>query len=188
MNATTPAPPPAGARTLPATRPWLRSYPPSVPPTIDEARIGTLADIFRDSRRRLCRTGRPSRASASAMTYAELGRGADAVASWLQAAGAEEGRSGRDHAAERHGLSGDPVRRAAGRRHGRQRQSALHAARADLSAQGFRRALPVRAREFRARRSRSRCRTCKLDRVVRRARPAICSASRGRSSIWSRAM
>ena len=50
-------------------------------------------------------------------------------------AGAPEGRPGRHHAAERDGLSGDPVRGPDGRLHRRQRQPALHAARAHPSAQ-----------------------------------------------------
>ncbi|MEE1657927.1 AMP-binding protein [Microvirga sp. CF3062] len=90
MNATTPVPAPAGAPDPSATRPWLKSYPASVPSMIDEARIGTVNDIFRDALAKY-----PSRPAAESfgkrVTYAELGRDADAVASWLQAQGLKKG-------------------------------------------------------------------------------------------------
>jgi long-chain acyl-CoA synthetase len=90
MNATTPASAPAGASDLTADRPWLRSYPPQVPKTIDEASIGTLNDIFRRAV-----ADYPNRAAVESfgkrMTYAELGREAEAVASWLQGQGLKKG-------------------------------------------------------------------------------------------------
>jgi long-chain acyl-CoA synthetase len=90
MNATTPASAPADASDLTADRPWLRSYPPQVPKTIDEASIGTLNDIFRRAI-----ADYPNRAAVESfgkrMTYAELGREADAVASWLQQQGLKKG-------------------------------------------------------------------------------------------------
>ena len=48
MNATSRRPLAAGADARSA-RPWLAHYPPNVPPTIDEGRLGTLVDIFRTS-------------------------------------------------------------------------------------------------------------------------------------------
>jgi long-chain acyl-CoA synthetase len=64
-------------------KPWLRHYPPGVPATIDEASLGTLADIFDESVRRF-----PQRPAAESfghrLTYAEMAAGASAVASWLQ--------------------------------------------------------------------------------------------------------
>ncbi len=90
MNATTPASAPAGASDPTADRPWFRSYPPQVPKTIDEADIGTLNDIFRKAV-----TDYPSRAAVESfgkrMSYADLGREADAVASWLQQQGLKKG-------------------------------------------------------------------------------------------------
>ena len=90
MNATTQAPATAGAQDPYASRPWLSSYPTQVPPTIDEARIGTLADIFRKAV-----ADYPNRAAIESfgkrMTYAALGREADAVASWLQGQGLKKG-------------------------------------------------------------------------------------------------
>ena len=90
MNATTPAPAPAGAPDPSAARPWLKSYPASVPPVIDEARIGTLNDIFRDALAKY-----PNRPAAESfgkrVTYGQLGRDADAVASWLQGQGLKKG-------------------------------------------------------------------------------------------------
>jgi long-chain acyl-CoA synthetase len=90
MNATTPAPATAGAQDFAATRPWLKSYPASVPPAIDEAGIGTVNDIFRDALAKY-----PNRPAAESFgkraTYAQLGRDADAVASWLQGQGLKKG-------------------------------------------------------------------------------------------------
>ncbi|WP_230531587.1 AMP-binding protein [Microvirga roseola] len=90
MNATTPAPDRSGAPDLSADRPWLGSYPPAVPRTIDEAGIGTLTDMFRKAVAEY--PNRPAVESfGKRMTYAELGRSADAVASWLQAQGLKKG-------------------------------------------------------------------------------------------------
>lgn len=90
MNATNPAPATAGASDLTAERPWLRSYPAQVPKTIDEAGIGTLNDIFLSAVKDY-----PNRAAVESfgtrMTYAALGREAEAVASWLQGQGLEKG-------------------------------------------------------------------------------------------------
>jgi long-chain acyl-CoA synthetase len=90
MNATNPAPATAGAQHSAAARPWLKSYPASVPPVIDEARIGTVNDIFRDALAKY-----PNRPAAESfgkrVTYAEIGRDADAVASWLQGQGLKKG-------------------------------------------------------------------------------------------------
>lgn len=66
-----------------AARPWLASYPPGVPEAIDEAAIGTLADLFQESVARYA--GRPALESfGTRLTYAQLGAAAEAVASWLQ--------------------------------------------------------------------------------------------------------
>ncbi|MDQ4137051.1 MAG: AMP-binding protein, partial [Pseudomonadota bacterium] len=71
-------------------RPWLKSYPPGVSAEIDEARIGTLADLFRDSIARYAE--RPAVESfGRRQTYAELGEAANAVASWLQERGLRKG-------------------------------------------------------------------------------------------------
>ncbi|MGO4525752.1 AMP-binding protein [Microvirga sp. 2MCAF35] len=90
MTVSTPAPATAGATDSHATRPWLQSYPVQVPKTIDETRIGTLNDIFRQAV-----ADYPNRAAVESfgtrMTYAVLGREADAVASWLQGQGLKKG-------------------------------------------------------------------------------------------------
>jgi long-chain acyl-CoA synthetase len=71
-------------------KPWLKSYPPGVPATIDEAQLGTLADLFRDSVAR--HAARPVAESfGKRQTYAELGEAANAVASWLQSKGLQKG-------------------------------------------------------------------------------------------------
>jgi long-chain acyl-CoA synthetase len=90
MNATPSTSVLAGTAGDLASRPWLKSYPPSVPPVIDEAGIGTLNDIFRKALQDF-----PNRAAVESfgkrMTYGELGRDADAVASWLQGQGLKKG-------------------------------------------------------------------------------------------------
>ena len=119
------------------------------------------------------------------MSYAELGTAADAVASWLQAQGLQARRPGRDHAAERDGLSGDPVRRPHGRLHGRQRQPALHAARARPSAAAMPALASSSCSRISATRSRRRCRRCASTRSWS-SRRAISWVSRARSSTSSR--
>src|SRR3954463_8961871 len=91
MTATTAAAAAAAAGASPASaRPWLASYPPGVPATIDEAALITLADMFRESVRTYAE--RPAVESfGKRMSYAELGKAADAVASWLQAQGLKRG-------------------------------------------------------------------------------------------------
>jgi long-chain acyl-CoA synthetase len=69
---------------------WLKSYPPGVPAIIDETRLGTLADLFRDSVARYA--DRPAVESfGKRQTYAELGATANAVAAWLQTRRLEKG-------------------------------------------------------------------------------------------------
>ena len=120
------------------------------------------------------------------MTYAELGRAADAVAVLAAGAGAAEGRPGRDHAAERDGLSGDPVRR-----------PHRPAARWSTSTRSTRRAsspisstIPARASSSCSRTSRHTVEEALPELEARRGRAssrrAICWASRARSSISSR--
>ena len=71
-------------------KPWLNAYPPGVPATIDTGRLGTLADIFRTSVATYAdRTAVES--FGKQMTYAELGRTAEAIAAWLQAQGLKKG-------------------------------------------------------------------------------------------------
>jgi long-chain acyl-CoA synthetase len=90
MNATTPAAAAPNAPPNALARPWLASYPSNVPQTIDESRIETLVEIFRAAVRDFGR--RPAAESfGKRMTYAELGRSADAVASWLHAQGLKKG-------------------------------------------------------------------------------------------------
>ena len=71
-------------------RPWLAHYPPAVPPVIDEAGIGTLADLIRNA----CEAypDRPAFESfGKSITFAEAGRAAHAFAAWLQAQGFKKG-------------------------------------------------------------------------------------------------
>jgi long-chain acyl-CoA synthetase len=71
-------------------KPWLNSYPPGVPATIDEARIGTLAHLFRESVAKYA--SRPAVESfGKRMTYAELGEAVNALTAWLQSRGLQKG-------------------------------------------------------------------------------------------------
>jgi long-chain acyl-CoA synthetase len=88
MSATVAAPPAPAAGA--SDRLWLKVYPPGVPATIDEAALTSLAEMFRESVRIFA--DRPALESfGKRMTYAELGKAADAVASWLQAQGLRRG-------------------------------------------------------------------------------------------------
>ena len=71
-------------------RPWLAHYPPAVPPAIDEAGVGTLADLIRNA----CETYPDRQAFESfgkSISFAEVGRAARAFAAWLQAQGFKKG-------------------------------------------------------------------------------------------------
>ena len=71
-------------------RPWHARYPQGVPTRIDPASVGTLADLFRDA---VAAYGpRPALESFDKeMSFAELARQAEAVASFLQARGLKKG-------------------------------------------------------------------------------------------------
>lgn len=72
------------------TRPWLAHYPPAVPPTIDDAAVGTLVDLIRNA----CDTYPDRQAFESfgkSITFAEVGRAARTFAAWLQAQGFKKG-------------------------------------------------------------------------------------------------
>lgn len=73
-----------------ALRPWLAHYPPAVPPELDEAKIGTLADLIGFA----CSTyaNRPAFESfGKTITFAETRQAAEAFAGWLQAKGLKKG-------------------------------------------------------------------------------------------------
>jgi len=90
MNTTTPSAAAIDGAANSSARPWLKSYPPSVAQTIDEGRAGTLVDVFHAAVAEY-----PNRAAAESfgkrITYAELSRNAEAVASWLQGQGLKKG-------------------------------------------------------------------------------------------------
>jgi long-chain acyl-CoA synthetase len=84
MNAT------SAAQAKPDARPWLAHYPPAVPSVIDEAKVGTLADLIRHA----CETyaERPAFESfGKSISFAETGRAAQAFAAWLQGRGFKKG-------------------------------------------------------------------------------------------------
>jgi long-chain acyl-CoA synthetase len=69
---------------------WLKSYPPGVPPTIDEGRVGTLVQLLQDSF-----TQHASKVAFACMggnlTYRQLDSLSSAVAAWLQSRGLARG-------------------------------------------------------------------------------------------------
>lgn len=84
MNAT------SAAQVKSDARPWLAHYPPAVPPVIDDAKVGTLADLIRHA----CETyaERPAFESfGTSISFAETGRAARAFAAWLQGRGFKKG-------------------------------------------------------------------------------------------------
>jgi long-chain acyl-CoA synthetase len=73
-----------------ASRLWLAHYPPAVPPELDDAKIGTLADLIGSA----CSTyaNRPAFESfGKTITFAETRQAAEAFAGWLQAKGLKKG-------------------------------------------------------------------------------------------------
>ncbi len=72
------------------SRPWLAHYPPAVPPVIDEAKVGTLADLI--SHAVTTYATRPAFESfGKAISFAEVGKAARAFTAWLQARGFKKG-------------------------------------------------------------------------------------------------
>lgn len=72
------------------SRPWLAHYPPAVPHQLEEAQIGTLADLIRASCATYAR--RPAFESfGKTISFAETLRAAEAFAGWLQAQGLQKG-------------------------------------------------------------------------------------------------
>ncbi|KFC73985.1 Acyl-CoA synthetase [Bosea sp. LC85] len=71
-------------------RPWLAHYPTAVPPVIDEAKVGTLADLI--SHAVTTYAARPAFESfGKAISFAEVGKAARAFTAWLQARGFKKG-------------------------------------------------------------------------------------------------
>ncbi len=71
-------------------KPWLKSYPPGVPPEIDPARTGTVVDILDEAFRRF-----GARAAVECMgrrsTYRDIEERSAALGAWLQAKGLRAG-------------------------------------------------------------------------------------------------
>lgn len=80
----------SAVQATPDSRPWLAHYPPAVPPVIDEAKTGTLADLIHNA----CATYGERQAFESfgkSISFAEVGRAAQAFAAWLQGQGFKKG-------------------------------------------------------------------------------------------------
>src|ERR1700756_4615652 len=73
-----------------ADRFWLKSYPPGVPPTIDESRIGTLAQLLQEA---FAQHGHKTAFACmgASLTYQQLDSMSGAVARWLQGQGLARG-------------------------------------------------------------------------------------------------
>ncbi|MBX3607978.1 MAG: long-chain-fatty-acid--CoA ligase [Piscinibacter sp.] len=73
-----------------ATKPWLKSYPPSVPAEVDVMRYASLVEILEDSFRRFAR--RPAAICMnSAISFAGVDEMSQALGAWLQAKGLARG-------------------------------------------------------------------------------------------------
>ena len=71
-------------------KPWLKSYPPGVPPDIDWKAYSSLVDLLDESFRRYA--ARPAAESMDrVMTFGEVDHGSQALAAWLQAEGLAPG-------------------------------------------------------------------------------------------------
>ena len=127
---------------------WLKSYPPGVPAEIDPTRYSSVADLFEESFREY-RTKPAFVCMGKQITYGEL----DAtVAQARGVVSVERSRtrgSRRDHDAERAAVPGGDRGDSASGLCGRERESALHAARTRTSAEGQRRRSHHPARELR---------------------------------------
>ncbi len=78
------------AKALMATRPWLQGYPAGVPAEIDLGTLSTLDRLIRDAA--AVYANRPAFESfGKSITFAEMGRAADAFAAALQARGLRKG-------------------------------------------------------------------------------------------------
>ncbi len=71
-------------------RPWLASYGPGVPQTIDDRIVGTINDLFDNSVRAFA-GNRAIESFGVGLTYAKLGVTATSIAAWLQATGIKPG-------------------------------------------------------------------------------------------------
>ena len=76
--------------TVPQTRPWLASYQPGVPQTIELPVRQTINELF-DKAVKDFSSHRAVESFGVSYSYAELGRYADAIAAWLQAQGLQPG-------------------------------------------------------------------------------------------------
>jgi long-chain acyl-CoA synthetase len=69
---------------------WLKAYPPTVQPTIDVSKVGTVTDIFLESVRRYGERD-ALESFGHRITYATVHKAAQAIGSWLQAQGLKKG-------------------------------------------------------------------------------------------------
>ena len=127
---------------------WLKSYQPGVPAEIDWTQYRSLTHLLEEAFRKYA-DRKAYVCMDKAITYAELDRMSQQMGAWLQVERPEAGRAGGDHDAQRAAVSGGDGGRAARRLHHRQRQSAVHAARAAAPADRLGRRSDHRAGEFR---------------------------------------
>ena len=80
----------ATAIASPPPRPWLASYGPGVPATIDDKMAGTINDLF-DTSVATFKSNIAIESFGVSIPYASLGVSATAIAAWLQATGLKPG-------------------------------------------------------------------------------------------------
>ena len=127
---------------------WLEHYPRGVPAEIDISEYASVREIFEEACRKF--GTRPAfSCMGRSITFGDLDALSSTFGAWLQGIGCAKGDARRADDAQYPPVPGVPVRRAARRMHGGQRQSALHGARARASARRFWRRGHRRRREFR---------------------------------------
>ncbi len=128
---------------------WLKHYPKGVPAEIDVNEYGSVRDVFEESVAKYS-ARKAFTCMGKSITFAELDVLSRAFGAWLQAQRLQQGRARRDHDAQHPAVPDLPVRRPARGLHGRERQPAVHGARARAPAEGLRRRGDRRRRELRA--------------------------------------
>ena len=145
---------------------WLKHYPKGVPAEIDVNEYASVRDVFDGKRRQVRRRVRRITCMGKTITFARARHAVGGVRRVAAGERLQQGHARRADDAQHPAVSGVPVRHAARRLHGGQRQSALHGARARAPAQRLRRRGDRRRRELRAHACRKSSRKTKVRQVI----------------------